>query len=115
HCHAGPARRALRLSPAGGGALGAALADHGVQAARPQRTAPRAHHRCARALREWGIARPIPASAGGARLAQDAGYDGVEIMGSEGYLINQFVAPRTNHRDDEWGGAFANRIRFPVE
>ena len=36
-------------------------------------------------------------------------------MGSEGYLINQFVAPRTNHRDDDWGGAFENRIRFPVE
>ncbi|MEX2320863.1 MAG: NADPH-dependent 2,4-dienoyl-CoA reductase, partial [Saccharospirillum sp.] len=39
-----------------------------------------------------------------ARLAQQAGYDGVEVMGSEGYLINQFTAPRTNHRDDEWGG-----------
>ena len=44
-----------------------------------------------------------------------AGYDGVEIMGSEGYLINQFVAPRTNLRDDDWGGTFVNRIRFPVE
>ena len=50
-----------------------------------------------------------------AELAQRAGYDGVEIMGSEGYLINQFVAPRTNHRDDDWGGAFENRIRLPVE
>ena len=50
-----------------------------------------------------------------AQLAQDAGYDGVEIMGSEGYLINEFVARRTNHRSDEWGGAYDNRMRFPVE
>ncbi|MDI5935561.1 NADPH-dependent 2,4-dienoyl-CoA reductase [Halomonas kalidii] len=50
-----------------------------------------------------------------ATLAREAGYDGVEVMGSEGYLINQFVCPRTNHRDDDWGGGFANRIRFPVE
>ncbi len=50
-----------------------------------------------------------------AALAQDAGYDGVEIMGSEGYLINQFIAARTNQRTDEWGGSFENRIRFPVE
>ncbi|WP_148334889.1 NADPH-dependent 2,4-dienoyl-CoA reductase [Acinetobacter lwoffii] len=50
-----------------------------------------------------------------ARLAQYAGYDGVEIMGSEGYLINEFIAARTNHRDDEWGGSYANRIRFPIE
>lgn len=50
-----------------------------------------------------------------AKLAHDAGYDGVEVMGSEGYLINQFVCLRTNQRDDEWGGEFANRLRFPVE
>ncbi|RQR55173.1 NADPH-dependent 2,4-dienoyl-CoA reductase [Burkholderia sp. Bp9126] len=50
-----------------------------------------------------------------AALAQYAGYDGVEIMGSEGYLINEFIAARTNHRDDAWGGAYDNRIRFPVE
>ena len=48
-------------------------------------------------------------------LAQSAGYDGVEIMGSEGYLINQFIAQRTNHRDDAWGGSYTNRIRLPVE
>ena len=48
-------------------------------------------------------------------LAQHAGYDGVEIMGSEGYLINEFIAARTNHRDDEWGGSYARRMRFPVE
>jgi 2,4-dienoyl-CoA reductase (NADPH2) len=50
-----------------------------------------------------------------AALAQYAGYDGVEIMGSEGYLINEFIAQRTNHRSDRWGGSYENRIRFPVE
>ncbi|MGW0673293.1 oxidoreductase [Streptomyces sp. NPDC002746] len=50
-----------------------------------------------------------------AALAQRAGYDGVEIMGSEGYLINEFIAAATNHRDDRWGGSYENRIRFPVE
>jgi len=50
-----------------------------------------------------------------AGLAREAGYDGVEIMGSEGYLINQFIARKTNHRQDQWGGSFANRIRFPLE
>src|SRR6478672_12946933 len=64
-----------------------------------------------RALTRWGIGRTIADYVRCARLAQRAGYDGVEIMGSEGYLINEFVAPRTNHRDDEWGGSLANRIR----
>ena len=50
-----------------------------------------------------------------ARLAREAGYDGVEIMGSEGYLINQFIVRHTNHRTDAWGGAYENRIRFPLE
>ncbi|WP_332309536.1 NADPH-dependent 2,4-dienoyl-CoA reductase [Bisbaumannia pacifica] len=50
-----------------------------------------------------------------AQLAREAGYDGIEVMGSEGYLINQFVCARTNHREDEWGGSFDKRIRFPVE
>ena len=49
-----------------------------------------------------------------AALAVEAGYDGVEVMGSEGYLINQFVATRTNKREDAWGGAFENRLRFPI-
>ncbi|MBK9151451.1 MAG: NADPH-dependent 2,4-dienoyl-CoA reductase [Saprospiraceae bacterium] len=48
-------------------------------------------------------------------LAKQAGYDGVEIMGSEGYLINQFIVQRTNHRTDRWGGSYENRIRFPLE
>ncbi|STX50651.1 2,4-dienoyl-CoA reductase FadH [Legionella busanensis] len=50
-----------------------------------------------------------------AKLAQAAGYDGVEVMGSEGYLINQFIVTHTNHRTDEWGGDFVNRIKFPIE
>ncbi|MEV6148262.1 NADPH-dependent 2,4-dienoyl-CoA reductase [Streptomyces sp. NPDC051992] len=50
-----------------------------------------------------------------AGLARRAGYDGVEIMGSEGYLINEFIAAATNHRTDRWGGSYENRIRFPVE
>lgn len=50
-----------------------------------------------------------------ARLAQAAGYDGVEIMGSEGYLINQFIVNHTNQRHDQWGGSYENRIRFPLE
>ena len=68
-----------------------------------------------KALSRAGIERQIRAFTRCARLAREAGYDGVEIMGSEGYLINQFVAPRTNHRTDEWGGSFDNRARFPLE
>ena len=68
-----------------------------------------------RALTGWGIRKTIGDYARCARLAQKAGYDGVEIMGSEGYLINQFIAPQTNHRTDEWGGPFENRIRFAVD
>ncbi|MEV3988675.1 NADPH-dependent 2,4-dienoyl-CoA reductase [Streptomyces sp. NPDC049837] len=50
-----------------------------------------------------------------AELAKSAGYDGVEIMGSEGYLINEFIAAATNQRTDRWGGAYENRVRFPLE
>ncbi|MER7156219.1 2,4-dienoyl-CoA reductase FMN-binding domain-containing protein, partial [Streptomyces lydicus] len=50
-----------------------------------------------------------------AELARSAGYDGVEIMGSEGYLINEFIAGATNHRTDRWGGSYENRVRFPLE
>ena len=68
-----------------------------------------------RALTRFGIRRTIASYARCAKLAKAAGYDGVEIMGSEGYLINQFIAPRTNLRTDEWGGSFENRTRFPLE
>ncbi len=69
----------------------------------------------ARGLTGWGVRKTIADYARCAELARHAGYDGVEIMGSEGYLINQFIAPKTNHRDDDWGGTFEKRIRFPVE
>jgi 2,4-dienoyl-CoA reductase (NADPH2) len=68
-----------------------------------------------RALTGWGIRKTIRDYASCAELAQRAGYDGVEIMGSEGYLINQFIAPQTNQRKDQWGGSFENRIRLAVE
>jgi len=68
-----------------------------------------------RELSERGIRGTIRAYARCAVLAQRAGYDGVEIVGSEGYLINQFIATRTNRRTDAWGGSFENRMRFPVE
>jgi len=68
-----------------------------------------------RALTKFGIARQIAAFARCARLAREAGYDGVEVMGSEGYFINEFIAARTNRRADEWGGSYENRIRLPIE
>ena len=69
----------------------------------------------ARALSARGVERTIGDYVRAARLARRAGYDGVEIMGSEGYLINQFVTARTNHRTDAWGGTAAKRMRFPEE
>jgi len=68
----------------------------------------------ARAMRSAEITQTIKDFARSAYLAREAGYDGVEIMGSEGYLINQFLAPRTNKRTDEWGGTAENRRRFAV-
>ncbi|MFL0807870.1 MAG: NADPH-dependent 2,4-dienoyl-CoA reductase [Oceanobacter sp.] len=68
-----------------------------------------------RELSEDDIEQQIQDFIRSASLAQEAGYDGVEIMGSEGYLLNQFIAARTNHREDDWGGSFEKRIRFPVD
>jgi 2,4-dienoyl-CoA reductase (NADPH2) len=67
------------------------------------------------ALSARGVERQIRAFVRSAQMAREAGYDGVEIMGSEGYLINQFLVAATNQRNDEWGGAYENRMRFPVE
>jgi 2,4-dienoyl-CoA reductase (NADPH2) len=68
-----------------------------------------------RALSAAGVERQIRAFVRCASLAREAGYDGVEVMGSEGYFINQFLAARTNKRSDAWGGSYANRMRLPVE
>ncbi|KLO30731.1 NADPH-dependent 2,4-dienoyl-CoA reductase [Mycobacterium haemophilum] len=68
-----------------------------------------------RALSPRGVEATITDFTRCAQLAREAGYDGVEIMGSEGYLLNQFLAPRTNKRTDSWGGTPANRRRLPVE
>jgi 2,4-dienoyl-CoA reductase (NADPH2) len=67
------------------------------------------------ALSKWGIRKTIKDFARCAKLAKLAGYDGVEVMGSEGYLINQFLAPKTNKRTDQYGGNFENRSRFAIE
>jgi len=68
-----------------------------------------------RELDEEGIEKQIRDFVNCATLAQRAGYDGVEIMGSEGYFINQFLVAHTNHRTDRWGGSYENRMRLPVE
>ena len=66
-------------------------------------------------LDEAGIEKQIADFATAAARAREAGYDGVEVMGSEGYLLNEFLAPRTNRRTDRWGGPLENRMRLPVE
>jgi len=68
-----------------------------------------------RALSARGVERTIRDFVACAQLAQDAGYDGIEIMGSEGYFINQFLTARTNTRSDAWGGSVENRQRLPIE
>ncbi|NUS50061.1 MAG: NADPH-dependent 2,4-dienoyl-CoA reductase [Nocardioidaceae bacterium] len=69
----------------------------------------------ASALSTRGVERTVGDFVDAARLARRAGYDGVEVMGSEGYLVNQFLSARTNRRSDRWGGSAENRMRFPVE
>ncbi|MGW6055689.1 oxidoreductase [Streptomyces sp. NPDC055189] len=68
-----------------------------------------------RALEDDEVEQTVEDFVRAAELAKLAGYDGVEVMGSEGYLINEFIAAPTNRREDRWGGAYENRIRFPVE
>ena len=66
-------------------------------------------------LDEDGIEKQIADIATAAKRAQEAGYDGVEVMGSEGYFINQFLVTYTNKREDRWGGTYENRMRLPIE
>lgn len=68
-----------------------------------------------RDLSAAGIERQIRSFIRCAQLAREAGYDGIEIMGSEGYLIKQFLVTHTNQRSDDWGGSYANRMRLAVE
>ncbi|WP_406728847.1 NADPH-dependent 2,4-dienoyl-CoA reductase [Streptomyces sp. GD-15H] len=68
-----------------------------------------------RELTDAEVERTIDDYVRAARLARQAGYDGVEIMGSEGYLINEFIVEQTNRRTDRWGGSYENRTRFPLE
>ncbi|MDG2193843.1 MAG: NADPH-dependent 2,4-dienoyl-CoA reductase [Polaribacter sp.] len=66
-------------------------------------------------LKKSGVRRTIRDFVNCAKLSKEAGYDGVEIMGSEGYLINEFISKRTNRRTDAWGGTYENRMRLPIE
>ena len=81
----------------------------------PSPIASRINPTVPRALEHDEILQTIEDFAICAQGARDAGYDGVEIMGSEGYLITQFISPRTNQRQDQWGGSLENRLRFPIE
>ncbi len=106
--HAHGARICLQLLHAG------RYAYHPLQVAPSKLKAP-INPFTPRALSARGVERQIASYANAARLAREAGYDGVELMGSEGYLINQFVVARTNQRGDGWGGDATQRMRFAVE
>ena len=104
----------------GGGKICLQILHAGRYAYSPRQVAPSAikapiNPFTPKELDEEGIEKQISDFVTCARLAQSAGYDGVEIMGSEGYFINQFLAAHTNHRTDRWGGSYENRMRLPVE
>ena len=106
HAHAG--KIALQILHAGRYAKIAAAVGPSSLASPINRNRPRrmTHADIERTIEDYALT---------AALAREAGYDGVEIMGSEGYLINAFTAPHCNDRDDEWGGCLENRLRFPTE
>ncbi|MGW1887452.1 oxidoreductase [Streptomyces sp. NPDC001970] len=103
-----------------GGRIAMQILHFGRYAYHPQLVAPSALQApispfVPRALTDEDVERTVEDYVRAAELAKSAGYDGVEIMGSEGYLINEFIASATNRRDDRWGGSYANRTRFPRE
>ncbi len=103
-----------------GGKIAMQILHAGRYSVHPLAVAPSAIKAPISPFKPWEMSRrliraTISDFANCAARARESGYDGIEIMGSEGYLINQFVAPRTNHRKDEWGGSAENRFRFPEE
>lgn len=106
--HAAGGKIAMQILHAG------RYATHGSSVA-PSTIASPINPKAPRRMSEADIERTIEDYAVCTALAREAGYDGVEIMGSEGYLINEFTAPRTNDRTDAWGGSLENRLRFPIE
>ncbi|MDY6812507.1 MAG: NADPH-dependent 2,4-dienoyl-CoA reductase [Pseudomonadota bacterium] len=115
-----PHREVTDAVHAEGGRIALQLIHAGRYAYNPRQVAPSAIQApinpfTPRALSSAEVDRTADDFANAAALAREAGYDGVEIMGSEGYLLNQFLAPRTNRRDDEWGGDAERRMRLPVE
>ncbi len=118
--HVRPHRRITSAVHAAGGHICLQILHAGRYAAHPWSVGPSAIKSpilpfTPRALSAAGVERTIRAFVRCAELAQAAGYDGVEIMGSEGYLINEFLAERANQRRDRWGGSATNRMRLPVE
>jgi 2,4-dienoyl-CoA reductase (NADPH2) len=118
--HVGRHRKVTRAVHAEGGKICMQILHAGRYGYHPLSVAPSAIKSpitpfTPRALGARGVERTIDAFVRSAKLARDAGYDGVEVMGSEGYLINQFLTERTNRRTDRWGGSAEHRMRFPVE
>ncbi|SEM89169.1 2,4-dienoyl-CoA reductase (NADPH2) [Luteibacter sp. UNCMF331Sha3.1] len=118
--HVGRHRKVTRAVHAEGGKICMQILHAGRYAYQPLSVAPSRIKSpitpfTPKALSSRGVERTIDDFVRSAKLARDAGYDGVEVMGSEGYLINQFLTARTNRRTDRWGGTAEHRMRFPVE